>query len=180
MTTTWKIDPAHTEIEFKARHLMITNVTGNFTSFEGSVETEDDHFEKAKISFSADVDSIDTGEPQRDAHLKSNDFFNAAEYPKLTFESTKIEKSDDEHYAIWGTITIRGTSKLIKLDVESGGVIKDPWGNTRAGFDLTTKVNRKEFGLSWNALTETGGLVVGDEIRIHCAVEVVKEAEVMA
>jgi polyisoprenoid-binding protein YceI len=181
MTTTWKIDPAHTEIEFKARHLMITSVTGRFDAFDGTVEAEDENFLTSKISFSADVHSINTGDKQRDAHLKSEDFFNASQFPALTFESTKIEKSnDDDTYIVWGNITIRGTTKLVKLVVESGGIIKDPWGNTRAGFELSTKVNRKEFGLTWNAVTETGGIVVGDEIRIHCAVELVKEAEVLA
>jgi polyisoprenoid-binding protein YceI len=181
MTTTWKIDPAHSEIEFKARHLMITNVTGNFTRFEGTVETENDDFQNAHISFSADVDSIDTGEPSRDAHLKSDDFFSVARFPKMTFESTKIERvSDDDRYAVWGTLTIRDISKLVKLDVTTGGIVKDPWGNTKAGFELSAKVNRKEFGLMWNALTEAGGLVVSDEIRIHCEVELLKEAEVLA
>ncbi|MGE5313696.1 MAG: YceI family protein [Acidobacteriota bacterium] len=181
MTTTWKVDPSHSEIEFKARHLMITNVTGKFRTFEGTVETEDDDFTRSKISFWADVASIDTGEPNRDAHLRSDDFFAASEHPKLTFTSTRIEKTDDpDRYQVWGTMSIRGISKEIRLDVESGGQIKDPWGNTRAGFEMTAKVNRKEFGLKWNAVTEAGGIVVSDEIRIHCAVEIVKEAEVMA
>jgi polyisoprenoid-binding protein YceI len=181
MTTTWKIDPSHSAIEFKARHLMITNVKGNFTSFEGSVETEGDDLTQAKINFSAQVDSINTGEAQRDAHLKSADFFNAAEFPTLTFESTAIERtSDDDRYTVSGNLTIRGITKAVKLDVTANGTIKDPWGNTREGFEMAGKVSRKEFGLSWNALTETGGLVVGDEIRIHCDVELVKEAEVLA
>ncbi|HTS45974.1 MAG TPA: YceI family protein [Puia sp.] len=173
----WTMDPTHSEVEFKIRHLMITNVTGNFSKFNVDVETEGEDFMTAKVTFTADIDSITTGTDQRDQHLKSPDFFDAAKFPQLKFVTTKYENVDnDGSYEVYGNLTIRDVTKLIKLDAEFGGVIKDPWGNTRAGISVSGKINRKDFGLQWNAVTETGGLVVGDEVRIHAAVELIKSA----
>lgn len=177
MATTWTFDPTHTEIQFKARHLMITNVTGNFDKYDAVVETEGDDFSTAKVSFTAEAGSINTNNEQRDAHLKSDDFFNAEKYPQLKFVSTKIEKKgDDGQYTLSGDFTIRDTTKPVIFNVDFGGVVKDPWGNTKAGLEIAGKINRKEFGLSWNAAMEAGGLVVSDEIKILCQVELVKAA----
>jgi len=174
---TWTLDPAHSEVQFKVRHLMISNVTGEFKNFQVTVETEEEDFMTAKVSFTADVDSVTTGNQQRDQHLMSADFFDAANFPQVKFVSTKYENVDnDGSYEVYGNLTIRGTTKPIKLDAEFGGIIKDPWGNTRAGFSLNGKVKRKEFGLHWDAVTETGGVVVSDDVRIHCAFEFIKQA----
>jgi polyisoprenoid-binding protein YceI len=175
--TKWALDPTHAEITFKIRHLMITNVSGEFTKFDVSAETEDENFMTAKVSFAADVDSVTTGNEQRDGHLKSPDFFDAAKFPKIKFIATKYENVDnDGSYELYGDLTIKDVTKSVKLDVEFGGIIKDPWGNTRAGFEINGKINRKEFGLQWNVATETGGFVVGDDVRIHCNVELIKQA----
>jgi len=172
----WILDPAHSEIQFRIRHLMITNVTGSFGKFSTEVETNDENFETAKISFSAEVDSITTNNEQRDAHLKSADFFEISKYPTLTFTSTKFENISGEEYALYGDISFHGVTKNVKLKVEHGGVIRDPWGNTRTGFTVEGKISRKDFGLVWNAATEAGGLVVGDEVKLHASVEFVKQA----
>lgn len=173
-TTKWTLDASHSEIQFKVRHMMISNVSGEFQKFDASVETEGDDFTTAKINFTADVDSITTKNEQRDGHLKSPDFFDAANHPQLKFEGTKLEKVDDESYKLHGNLTIRETTKPVTFDVEYGGTIVDPWGATRAGFTIDGKVNRKEYGLQWQALTEAGGLVVGDDVKIHANVEFVK------
>src|ERR1700682_3062970 len=164
-STKWTLDPTHSEIQFKIRHLMITNVTGSFGKFTADVETEGENFETAKVKFTAEVDSITTNNEQRDAHLKSEDFFETSKYPSLTFVSTKFEKISGEEYKLYGDLTFHGVTKSIKLDVEHGGIIKDPWGNIRTGFTLDGKVYRKDFGLVWNAVTEGGGFVVGDEVK---------------
>jgi|SRR5579863_1963114 len=173
-TIKWVMDPAHTEIQFKVRHLMITTVTGSFGKFDASFETTDDNLETAKVNFSADVDSITTNNEQRDAHLKSADFFEATRYPKLTFTSTKLERVSGENYTLSGDMTFHGVTKNIILKVEHGGVITDPWGNTRTGFTVEGKVSRKDFGLVWNAATEAGGVVVGDEVKLHVNIEFIK------
>jgi polyisoprenoid-binding protein YceI len=173
----WTLDPTHSEIQFKIRHLMISNVTGQFTTFDVSAETEDEDFLTAKISFTGDVDSVTTGNEQRDGHLKAPDFFDAPKFPKIKFVATKYESVDnDGSYELYGDLTIRDITKNVKLDVEFGGIAKDPWGNTRAGFEIHGKVNRKEFGLQWHAVTEAGGVVVSDEVRIHCAIELIKQS----
>ena len=154
---------------------MISTVTGYFKKFDLQVETEDDDFTKAsKMLFTADINSIETNNAQRDTHLKSDDFFAADKYPQLKFEGKKFEKAGDE-YKLTGDLTIRETTKTITIEVEYGGLAKDPWGNTRAGFTVSSKINRKEFGLKWGAVTEAGQVVVSDEIRIHCAIELVKQ-----
>ncbi|RYD57844.1 MAG: polyisoprenoid-binding protein [Sphingobacteriales bacterium] len=173
-TTKWNLDASHSEITFKVRHMMITSVTGSFHTFNANVETEEENFETAKIGFTADIDSISTKNEQRDQHLKSEDFFDAGNHPQLVFESTKLEKKLDEDYKLHGNLTIRGVSKPVVLDVEYGGTIKDPWGMTRAGFTVDGKINRKEFGLHWSAATETGGLVVSDEVKLHATIELTK------
>ena len=175
-TTKWILDPAHSEIQFKIRHLMITHVTGSFGKFNAEVQTTDENFETAKIKFTAEVDSITTNNEQRDGHLKSADFFEISKYPTLTFVSTKFEKVSGEEYILNGDLTFHGVTKNIKLKVEHGGIIKDPWGNTRTGFTIEGKLNRKDFGLQWNAATETGGVVLGDDVKLHASVEFIKEA----
>lgn len=174
--TTWKIDPMHSEVQFKVKHLMITNVTGSFSQFDSTVEAEDDDFSNAKISFEATIDSISTGNEQRDGHLKSDDFFNAADFPKLTFEATGLKKVSDEKYILEGNLTIRNHTKAVSLEVENGGVVKDGYGQIKAGFEITGKINRKEFGLQWSSVTEAGGIVVSDEVRIFANVQYVKQA----
>ena len=175
--TKWALDPTHSEVTFKIKHLMIANVSGEITKFTVDAETEGEDFTKAKVNFSADVASITTGNEQRDGHLNTDDFFNAEKYPKIKFTATKYEAVDnDGSYELYGDLTIRDITKAVKLDVEFGGVVKDPWGNTRAGFSINGKISRKEFGLKWNAATEAGGIVVSDDVRIHCDIQLVKEA----
>lgn len=171
--TKWGIDTTHSEVQFKVKHLVISTVTGFFKKFSGAVETETEDFNGANVHFSIDATSIDTNVADRDAHLKSPDFFAAEQYPSLDFKGvlTKVQGSD---YKLVGDLTIRGTSKKIELAVEYGGQTVDPWGNTRAGFELNGKINRKDFGLNWSAVTEAGGLVVADDVKLHINAEVVK------
>jgi polyisoprenoid-binding protein YceI len=174
-TTKWVLDPTHAEITFKVKHMMISNVSGKFTKFDAQVETEGEDFNTAKATFTAEAGSIDTGNEQRDGHLKSPDFFDAAKFPQIKFVATKYENVDnDGSYEVYGDLTIRDITKNVKLDAEFGGVIKDPWGNTRAGITISGKINRKEFGLSWHGVTETGSLVVGEDVRIHVELEFIK------
>jgi polyisoprenoid-binding protein YceI len=175
-TKKWVVDPMHSEIHFKVKHLMITNVTGSFDKFDISVETENEDFMNSKINFSADIDSISTGNEQRDAHLKGEDFFDAVNHPKITFTATKYESVDnDGSYELYGDLTIKGITQHVKLDVEFGGVVKDPYGNTKAGFSINGKIKRKDFGLTWNVVTEAGGIAVSDEVRIMCEVQLIEQ-----
>lgn len=171
----WKIDPTHSEIQFKVKHLMITTVTGYFGKFDSEVEADNDNFENAKVTFTADVDSISTNNEQRDTHLKSDDFFNAANHAQVKFKSTELRKKGDDQFVLNGDLTIRETTKPISLNVEYGGIVQDPYGQTKAGFTVTGKINRKEFGLKWDAVTEAGSVVVSDDIRINCEVQYVKQ-----
>ena len=173
---TWTIDTMHSEIGFKVKHLVISTVSGKFTKFEGSIETEGDDFNNAKVTFSADIDGIDTGVADRDGHLKSPDFFDAANHPKLTFESTSFINKGGSDYELQGNITIRGVAKPITLKVEHGGTGPNAYGQTVAGFELQGKINRKDFGLNWSAVTEAGGIVVSDEVKLFMNIEVVKQA----
>jgi len=174
-TTKWVLDPTHSEVEFKIKHMMISTVTGNFKKFDATVETEGEDFTTAKVKFTVDVDSIDTKNEQRDGHLKSVDFFDAANFPEFTFVATKYENVDnDGSYEVYGDLTIRGITRNEKFDAEFGGVIKDPWGNTRAGITITGKINRKDFGLTWSGATETGSLIVSEDVKVHVALEFVK------
>ncbi|GGA87507.1 YceI family protein [Puia dinghuensis] len=173
--TKWILDPSHSEVEFKVKHMMISNVSGEFTKFDATVETQDEDFMTAKVEFSIDIASISTGADQRDEHLKSPDFFDAAKFPQLKFVATKYENVDnDGSYEVYGDLTMHGVTKNVKFDAEFGGVIKDPWGNTRAGITISGKINRKDFGLVWNGITEAGSLIVSDDVRVHVGLEFVK------
>lgn len=174
-TTKWTIDPVHTEITFKVKHLMITTVTGHFKQFTAEIETEGEGFQNAKkIEFSADVNSINTGNDQRDIDLKSSAFFNLEQNPKVKFSGSKYEAKGDEA-KLYGNLTIAGVTKPVILNVEFGGVIKDPWGGERAGFNIKGKLSRKEFGMTYNTIIEAGGVVVGDEVKIDAEVELIKQ-----
>lgn len=174
-TTKWGIDPVHSEITFKVKHMMITTVTGYFKDYSVDIETEGEDFNKAKkIEFTADINSIDTGNEQRNAHLRSSDFFGVDSNPKLKFTASKLEINGDEG-KLTGDLSIAGVTKPITLDVEFGGIISDPYGGKRAGFNLTGKISRKEFGMKYNALLEAGGTVVSDEVKIYVNAELVKE-----
>lgn len=172
---TWKIDSVHSEVKFKVKHLVVSTVTGQFKKFEAKIETNSDDFENTKINFEADINSIDTGEPQRDTHLKSEDFFDAANHPKLLFVSKSFKKKSGSDYELIGDITIRGTTKEIKLDAVYNGTIKGMDGNAVAGFEISGRLNRIDFGLKWNALTEAGGIVVSNEVKIEISLELHKE-----
>jgi polyisoprenoid-binding protein YceI len=172
-TTKWIIDPTHSEVSFKVKHLVISTVTGFFRKFEGSMESTSDDFDGAKVNFSAAIDSIDTNQTDRDNHLKSGDFFDAANHPNLTFSGSIKNNGGD--YKLVGDLTMRDTTKAIELDVDFGGVAGDPYGQTKAGFEIEGKVNRKEFGLSWSAITEAGSVVVSEQVRLHLNVQLVKQ-----
>lgn len=172
---TWTIDPTHSEVQFRVRHLVISNVTGSFQKFDGKVEADKEDFSDAKISFSADIDSITTHNEQRDGHLKSADFFDAAQFPKLSFESVSFEKSGEGTYAMTGNLTIKGHTQPATLKVTHGGVANDFYGNTKAGFEISGKISRQQYGLTWNAVTEAGGTVVSDEVKLIMEVQVVKQ-----
>lgn len=171
--STWAIDPSHSEIQFKVKHLVITTVTGNFKEFKGSVEANDD-FDGASINFEASVESINTNNEQRDEHLKSADFFDAEQFPSLSFQSTVFTKND-ETYNLMGNLTLKGITLPINLAVEYNGIATDPWGNIKAGFELTGKLNRKDYGLSWNTITEAGGALVSEEIKLIANIQLVKQ-----
>jgi polyisoprenoid-binding protein YceI len=176
MAITWKIDPTHSEIQFKVKHLMITTVTGYFKKFDLEVVTESDDFNTAsKIEFTADIDSIETNNEQRDTHLKSADFFDSANHSQLKFVGNKYEGGGDEA-KLHGDLTIRGVTKPITVNVEYGGTVVDPYGQTKAGFTVSGKISRKEFGLVWGAVTEAGQVVVSDDIRLQCEIQLVKQA----
>jgi polyisoprenoid-binding protein YceI len=169
--TTWKIDPAHSEINFKVKHLVVSTVTGNFNKFDATIETSSEDFRDAKIKFEAEIDSIITKNEQRDAHLKSADFFDAQNHPKMIFTSTSIKKISDHEMQIKGDLTIRGVKKEITLDVIYNGTVTGFGGIEVAGFEVHGRVNRFDYGLKWNALTETGGIVVSNEVKIEILAE---------
>ena len=174
-TTKWVLDPTHSEVQFKVKHLVISTVSGFFKSFEGSLTTEREDFENAKVEFSLDVNSIDTNQEQRDGHLKSAEFFDAEKYPKISFTSTSLTKDGDD-YKLNGDLTIKDVTKPVSLDVEYGGSAGDFYGNTKAGFEVTGKINRKEFGLTWDGVTEAGSIVVGEDIKLIINVQFAKQA----
>ncbi len=176
-TIKWNLDPTHSEITFKVKHLMISTVTGQFKKFNLEGETETNDFNTAKkIEFTADVDSIDTNNEQRDAHLKSADFFKAEEHPQIKFSGKKYEANGNEG-KLYGDLTIAGTTKPVTLNVDFGGTVVDPYGQTKAGFTVTGKISRKEFGLTWNAVTEAGNVVVSDDIKINAEIQLVKQQQ---
>jgi len=174
--TKWVLDPMHSEVQFKVKHLVISTVSGFFKSFEGELITENDDFTGAEIDFSLDIDSIDTNQSQRDGHLKSAEFFDAETYPKITFKSTSFTKAGDDEYKLAGDLTIKGITKRVTLAVEFGGAATDFYGNTKAGFEITGKINRKEFGLTWDGVTEAGSIVLGEDIKLLINVQFAKQA----
>lgn len=173
--TKWVLDPMHSEVQFKVKHLVISTVTGSFKKFEGTMETENDDFTGADINISLDVNSIDTNQDQRDGHLKGADFFDAEQYPTITFKSTSFEKDGDD-YVLKGDLTIKGITKPVTLTAEHGGSATDFYGNTKAGFDVVGKINRKDFGLTWDGITEAGSVVVSDEVKLIFNVQFAKQA----
>lgn len=173
--TTWVIDPTHSEIGFKVKHLMISNVKGTFGEFSGQLVTEGDDFSTAAITFQINPASINTGVADRDAHLKSGDFFDVENFSEITFTSGKLSKSGEDEFTLTGKLVIKGVAQPVNLDVEFGGLMTDPWGNVKAGFTLTGKINRKDFGLNWNAALEAGGVLVGEEIRLNLEVQLLKK-----
>lgn len=176
-TTTWQIDPTHSHVEFAVKHLMIATVKGRFADVQGSVIASDDDPTDAKIEVTIGTASIDTRQEQRDTHLRSPDFLDVERFPTITFRSRRIEAQKGDEFRIIGDLTIRGITREVTLDAEHTGRARDPWGNDRAAFTATTKVNRKEFGLTWNQALEAGGVLVGDDLKITIDVELVKQAK---
>jgi polyisoprenoid-binding protein YceI len=174
--TRWKIDPAHSEIGFAAKHMMISTVRGRFSDISGYIDFNEDDPTSSKIEVEIGVGSVDTRQEPRDNHLRSADFFDAENHPQMKFVSTKVEHGKGDSYKVTGDLTIRGTTKPVTLDATFEGVHPDPWGGTRAGFTASGKINRHDFGLNWNATIEAGGVVVGPEIKIQLDIQAVKEA----
>jgi polyisoprenoid-binding protein YceI len=172
--TTWRIDPIHSHVEFAVRHMMITTVKGRFTGVDGTVLIDAANPSNDEVDVRIEASTIDTREPQRDAHLRSADFLEAEKFPHLTFKSTRITHGTGSEFRLVGDLTIRGVTRQVTLDVTEEGRVKDPWGNDRAGFNAKTKINRKDFGLNWNQVLETGGVVVADEVKINLELELVK------
>jgi polyisoprenoid-binding protein YceI len=174
-TSLWKIDPVHSNAQFKVKHMMISNVKGEFTAVNGTLRLNDNDSTRSHVEASIDASSINTRDPQRDAHLKSPDFFNVEQFPTLTFKSTRISKKGDDRYSVEGELTIHGVTRNVVLEAEDvSAPAKDPWGNTRIGLSATARINRKDFGLTWNSTLETGGLLVGDEVAITLDVQFIK------
>ena len=172
----WTLDPVHSELTFKVRHLMISNVKGEFTDFDVDMIAQGDDLAEARILVNIDASSISTNNKDRDDHLKSEDFFDVNHHPKLTFQSSSIENKGNNNFNLKGTLSIRGVEKEVTLDMEFGGVMKDPYGNEKAGFSVNGKIDRKDFGLNWNATLEAGGVMVGNEIKLSAEVQLVKQA----
>ena len=168
MSTKWNLDPTHSEITFKVRHMMISNVKGEFKTFTAELDAEDDTFKNATVKAAIDTDSVSTNNADRDTHLKSAEFFNAEAHPQITFETNSLNNE------ITGNLTLNGVTQPVKLDVDFGGINVDPWGNTKAGFSFEGKISRKDFGLNWNAALETGGVMVSDEVKIAGELQFVK------
>lgn len=172
--TKWGLDLTHSELTFKVKHMMISNVKGSFKSF--SIDIDGDDIFNSSINVSIEASSIDTNNEQRDGHLKSADFFDVENHQELTFKSTSFKQTDDDEYTLKGLLSIKGISKEVELEVEFGGINKDPWGNEKAGFSLSGKINRKDWGLNWNAALETGGVLVSDEIKLSAELQFVKQS----
>ena len=174
--TTYTIDPAHSVADFKVRHLMVSNVRGEFSGVTGTVQFDAENPANSKVEATIPVGSIQTREPQRDTHLKSADFFDVENFPQIKFVSTKVAKEDDEEYTVTGDLTIHGVTKEVTLDVEGPAPeAKDPWGNRKSGASAKTKINRKDFGLVWNMALETGGVLVGEDVQIHLDLELTRQ-----
>lgn len=174
--STYKIDAAHSEITFKVKHLMITNVTGSFSKFDATMESAAADFSDAKINFEADVNSISTNNADRDGHLKSDDFFSAEKYPTISFKSTSFVNKGGSDYTLTGDLTIRDITKSVSFPVEFGGTVTDPYGQVKSGFEIAGKFNRSDFGLTWSAVTEAGGVVLSDEVKLHLNVQMIQQA----
>jgi polyisoprenoid-binding protein YceI len=172
--TKWEIDPTHSEVYFKVKHLGIATLTGRFDEITGTVEAEE-NFENAAFSFSANIDSINTNDEKRDTHLKSIDFFDVEKFPKITFSSTKFKRTGDTNFELIGKLTIKEITKPTILKIKYGGIATDPWGNIKTGLKLKGKINRKDFGLTWNATIEVGGFLVGEEVKITANIELLKK-----
>ena len=175
-TTNWNFDLSHSSVNFHVRHLMVSKVHGRFSLWGGTLVIDNDDITKSRVDVSIDATSVDTKEEKRDAHLRSADFFDVEKFPALTFKSTQVAKVGDEELAITGDLTIHGVTKSVKLAVELGGVAKDPWGGTRTGFSAKTSINRKDFGLGWNSVLETGGVLVGEKVEITLEIEAIQAA----
>ncbi|AMR29742.1 hypothetical protein A0257_12500 [Hymenobacter psoromatis] len=173
--TKWALDPTHSEVQFKIKHLVISTVSGSFKTFQGTAQSEGDDFENAQVEFTLDVNSIDTNNEQRDGHLKGDDFFNAAAFAQIKFQSTSFTKTSGSNYKLVGDLTIKDITKPVTLDVEYGGTAADFYGNTKAGFEATGKINRKEYGLSWGGITEAGAIVLGDDVKLSINVQFIKQ-----
>lgn len=173
----WKIDNAHSRIMFAVRHMMISTVRGEFKRFSGTIQINEAELTKSSVSVQIEAASIDTNDPQRDAHLKSPDFLDVENSPYITFKSTRIEQVVNERGKIYGDLTVRGVTVEVALDTEFSGMAKSPWGQTSAGFEAETKFNRSDFGLEWNRALETGGVLVGEEVKVTIELEAIKEAE---
>lgn len=178
--TKWLLDATHSTLGFKVKHLMISNVSGAFQDFSAEVETDGTDFSTASINLKADIASIDTHNAQRDGHLRSSDFFEAEKFPEMTFKSTGIEKLDEENYNLLGNLTMKGVTKPVTLNMEYSGVTKDPWGGERAGFVVTGKINRTNWGINFNALLETGGVMLSEEVKINSEIQLVRQAAAVA
>jgi len=174
--TKWQIDTAHSEITFKVKHLMISNVKGSFNKFDAEIDSSGNDFDNAQINLNIDVASVDTSDAHRDGHLKGADFFDVENHPQINFTSSKFEKKGNDMFELTGELTMLGVTKPVKLDVEFGGIMKDPWGNNKAGFTVNGKINRKDWGLSYNAALEAGGVLVSDEVKIAGEIQLVKVA----
>lgn len=174
-TTKWAIDPTHSEIGFKVKHMMFTNVSGKFSKFDATIEAEDNDFENAKIEFTGAIDSVTTGNADRDTHLLSPDFFDAAQFPEIKFSATSFTKINEGEYELVGNLTLHGVTKSVKLAAEYGGLMKDPWGNTKMALALEGKINRKDWGLNWNSALETGGVLVSEEVRLNIELQFLQQ-----
>jgi polyisoprenoid-binding protein YceI len=175
--TKWVLDPTHSELVFKIRHMMITNVSGFINSFQVSGETENDDFTTAKVRLRADMNSIHTNNEQRDAHLRNSDFFESDKHPEMIFESTKTEQVDKENFHLYGNLTLKSITRPVQLNVEYSGITKDPWGGERAGFTVTGKIKRSDWGVNFNGVLETGGAILGEEVKIHSEIQLVRQTK---
>jgi polyisoprenoid-binding protein YceI len=174
--TKWVVDPTHSELGFKIKHLMISNVSGSLKNFEAEAEMDEADFSSAKINLSAEMASLTTNNEQRDNHLRTSDFFEVEKYPELKFRSARIEKINNDNYVLYGDLTLKGVTKPVKLNVEYNGLTKDPWGGERAGFLIIGKINRSEWGVNFNGVLETGGVMLSEEVRINSEIQLVKQA----
>jgi polyisoprenoid-binding protein YceI len=175
--TIWNFDTTHSSVNFHVRHLMVSKVHGRFASWSGNLVFDPEDPTRSSVEVVIDAGSVDTKEPKRDEHLRSPDFFDVEKYPQLTFKSTKVDKTSDDTLDVHGDLTIHGVTRPVVLTVEIGGVAKDPWGGTRAGFSAKTSISRKDFGLTWNVALETGGILVGDKIDIGLEIEAIQAAQ---